>query len=243
MMSLPRLRVNRGDGGDAGSPQASDATPHRGAQVHARADANVSLPRRDRPAPQDETELARRLAAGDVSAIDAITNWLWEPLAAYAFRIVDDQDVAMDIAQEACVRLWEGRGGTPPAALRPYLYRVTRNLALDYLKTRRTRSRLLDRQHGRTRRPTMPDEVLEHARVSARVQRAIQELPERRREVFALTYLRGLSYTEAGEVMGISPKTVQNQMTAALAQLRKALQPLIDERSEHRAKGRSDDAR
>jgi RNA polymerase sigma-70 factor, ECF subfamily len=178
----------------------------------------------------DEAELAGRLLAGDPTALTAITEWLWEPLAAYAYRIVEDVDSARDIAQEACVRLWEGRGQASPRSVRPYLFRIVRNLALDQLKTRRTRRRLLG-QHdpGRLRRPARPDEVLESDRIAATVQRAIQALPDRRREVFVLTYLRGLSYAEVGEVLGISPKTVQNQMTSALAQLRTVLRPLLDE--------------
>jgi RNA polymerase sigma-70 factor, ECF subfamily len=229
---LPRSRVNSSEG-DEGPPAArpGDHACHRARPVAQRAGAYAGIVSRSDP-PLDEAELVRRLAKGDAGALTIITDWLWQPLAAYAFRIVDDQDVAMDIAQEACVRLWQGRDRTPPNSLRPYLYRIARNLALDHLKTRRSRFRLLNRQrHRPVRRTVAPDEVLERERVSAIVQRAIQEMPDRRREVFTLTYLRGLSYAEVGAVMGISPKTVQNQMTAALAYLRKTLRPLIDERN------------
>jgi RNA polymerase sigma factor (sigma-70 family) len=141
----------------------------------------------------------------------------------------DRFDVAADIAQEALVRLWEGR--KPARSLRGYLFHITRNLALDHMKTKRTRRRLL-RTHGPgdVRRPASPDQVLESEYVSDRVQRAIQDLPQRRREVFSLAYLQGLSYAEVGEIMGISAKTVKNQMASALAQLRQTLRPVFDER-------------
>lgn len=180
----------------------------------------------------DDAELGRKLAAGDPAALTAIARRYWEPLAAYAYRLVEDRDGAMDIAQEACIRLWDRRGHDSPRCLRAYLFRTTRNLALDHLKTKRTRRRLL-RRHApeRTNGPARPDEVLDQDRTAAEVHRAIRDLPERRREVFTLAYLGGLTYAEIGEVMGISPKTVQNQMTAALAQLRAALRPLLDERA------------
>lgn len=102
---------------------------------------------------------------------------------------------------------------------------------MDHLKSRRTRQRLLNtRQSDCAAAPAAPDEVLEQEHLSERVQRAIQELPERRREVFSLAYLQGFSYAEVAEIMGISPKTVHNQMSAALSQLREALRPLIEER-------------
>lgn len=186
--------------------------------------------------PHDEAELARRLAAGDVDALTAVSEWLWESLAAYAYRIVDDRDTAADIAQEACVRLWNGRTSSPAKSIRPFLFRITRNLALDHIKTRRTRRRLL-RLHESARPRVAAPRDLDRDRVSRSVQSAIQDLPERRREVFSLAYLRGLSYAEVGEVMGISPKTVHNQMTAALAQLREVLRPLIEERRGNQTEG------
>lgn len=198
-------------------------------------DATARIPSRERAAPRDEAELARRLAAGDPSALTEISAWLWEPIAAYAYRLLEDRDAAMDVAQESCLRLWDRRGRDPPQCIRAYLFRTARNLALDQLKTRRTRIGLL-RHHasGRPRGPAWPDEALQCNRVATEVQRAIQELPERRREVFSLTYLQGLSYGEVAEILAISPKTVQNHMTSALAQLRDTLRPLLEERREER---------
>lgn len=189
------------------------------------------LPSRAPELPADEAELARRLASGDEDALTAVAEWLWHPLAAYAYRIVEDSDTATDIVQEALVRLWEARRRERPKSLRAYLFHITRNLALDHVKTGRTRLRLLrERGESPLGRQAAPDEVLEREDVYRRVHGAIQELPLRRREVFTLVYLRGLSYAEVGEVMGISRKTVENQMTAALSQLRRVLRPLMEER-------------
>lgn len=223
----------RGRGREAEARRAARSASGRG---RGRQPDICCVPSREVAPPEDEAELAHRLAASDVNALTAIAEWLWEPLAAYAYRIVGDHDAARDVAQEACVRLWEGRSRTRPSLLRPYLFRITRNLALDHVKVDRTRKRLL-RQHALdcAPRPPAPDEVLERERVTEPVQRAIQDLPERRREVFVLAYLRGLSYVEIGEVMGISPKTVQNHMTAALSELRTSLRPLIEERKQSRA--------
>lgn len=225
MSILPIARANvdatnRGDAPDSTGP-----------------DGLLRVTSREPVSPADEADLARALAAGDADALTAVAQWLWEPLAAYAFRILEDRDAAMDVAQDACLRLWNRRGRDAPRSIRAYLFRVARNLALDQLKTGDTRRRLLGRHDpDRNRRPARPDEVLRGDRITDEVQRAIQALPERRREVFALGYLQGLTYAEVGEVLGISPKTVQNHMSAALAQLRDTLRPLLDDRHD------SDDA-
>jgi RNA polymerase sigma-70 factor (ECF subfamily) len=177
-----------------------------------------------------EAELALMLAEGDPESLDQLIRWFWEPLASYAYRLVADRDAAMDIAQETFVILWEGRERIAPRSLRAYLFRITRNRALDQLKTRRTRRRLLKSYDAHRSRPATPEDVFERDRVSDQVELAIRTLPERRREVFVLAYLKGLSYSEVADVLGISPKTVQNQMSAALSQLRELLSPLIRER-------------
>jgi len=202
---------------------------HAGVERVERPPHATPLARATKPPPAEEAELVRRLAAGDEDALTAISEWLWASLAAYAYRIVDDRDVAADIAQDALVRLWVRRRST--TSLRGFLFRITRNLALDHVKTRRTRNRLL-RAHGFEGgdKPLAPDEVLERDALAEHVQRAIQALPERRREVFALAYLHAFSYAEIGEIMSISSKTVKNQMSAALSQLRSSLRPILDER-------------
>lgn len=218
------------------APRSGDHVPYRARSEAPSPKTHGGVTSRGSSPLHDEADLVRRLSEDDPDALTVIADWLWQPLASYAYRLVDDEDVAMDVAQETCLRLWQGRGRTLPNALRPYLFRIARNLCLDYLKTRRARVRLLSRQqHRHVRRVIAPDEALARERVSSTVQRAIQELPERRREVFTLAYLHGLKYSEVSTIMNISPKTVQNQMTAALAQLRKKLSPLIDEQNDDTA--------
>lgn len=205
--------------------RAQDSDPDAGEMPDAH-----RVPIRDIRPPLSEADLALRLSESDPDALNHLVNWLWKPLVSYAYRLVNDRDVAMDIAQEACVRIWRNRRRAMPNALRAYVFRVVRNLALDHLKTQRTRSDLL-RQHGvpTQSRPVTPEEALERAGVFEQVEDAIQSLPLRRREVFVLAYLKGLSYTEVADVLGIAPKTVHNQMSAALAELRKRLGSLIGE--------------
>lgn len=183
--------------------------------------------RRDAPL-EGEVELLRRLRAGDRDALTAISHWMWDSLAAYAFRLLEDRDAACDVAQEALLRLWESRN-SPLRSLRPFLYRVTRNLAFDQLRARRKRGLLLQTIPPVARQPVRPDELLEEDRRAHVVNTAIQALPRRRREVFVLAYLRGLTYAEIAEIMKISPKTVQHQMSAALMELRRSLRPLIEQ--------------
>lgn len=177
----------------------------------------------------DEVEVMRRLASGDTAALQQIMDIFWDPLGAYASRVLDDVDGAKDVVQTAFVRLWDRRADWRPGSLRSYLFRLTRNLALDAIRAERARAQR-QRAKGMALAPSprTPAEALESDHVRTQVDRAIQALPYRRREVFTLAYLQGLSYRQIAEIMGISNKTVGNQMTNALAELRVALAPLLE---------------
>lgn len=181
----------------------------------------------------DEIEVMRRLASGDTAALQQIMEIFWKPLSAYASRLMDDMDAANDVTQSAFIRLWDRRAEWRPGSLRSYLFRLTRNLALDAIREQTARNRR-ERSNSRETRPKprTPAELFERDEVGAQVDRAIQSLPRRRREVFTLAYLHGLSYRQIGEIMGISTKTVGNQMTAALSELRAALASLVDSQAE-----------
>ncbi len=66
---------------------------------------------------------------------------------------------------------------------------------------------------------------VQESELRAAARDAVEALPRRRREIFRLVRQRGLSYREAAETLGISPKTVANQMSLAMNNLRSALEP------------------
>ena len=156
--------------------------------------------------------------------MDELLREFWEPLVSYAQEIVSGRDQAEDVVQEVILRIWERRNDwTPTDRLQTFLYRATRNEALN---ERRTRHRFLDRI--KIPRPTAPDpaEVSEEALLARNVRAAIDDLPTRRREIFILARFHGQSHREIAEILDISPQTVSNPMSPALTQLRTALQAI-----------------
>lgn len=183
------------------------------------------------PEELDEPALVRALAAGEAGALETLISHYWGSLTSYAARIVDDAELAEDVVQRMFVALWTGRRTWSPRSVAAYLFRCTRNLALDELRSRDSRH---ERERGSsradTRHPSLPDAVLAESRLAEIVDSAIQELPERRREAFVLAYLKQLTYAEVAEVMGVSTKTVGHHVSAALAELRKSLGPVVTDR-------------
>ncbi|NIP59630.1 MAG: RNA polymerase sigma-70 factor [Gemmatimonadetes bacterium] len=168
-----------------------------------------------------------RIRHGHRGSLRILVDRYWSSLVGYAAGFVGGRDPAKDVVQDSFIRLWMKRddwnsGGSVSA----YLYRIVRNLSLNARRDQRTARRhddLCGVTRAREDPPRRPDEALEAASLRAEVEAAIEALPERRREVFVLSRFHGLTHREIAEAMEISPQTVSNQMTAALAELRSTL--------------------
>lgn len=142
---------------------------------------------------------------------------LYLPLGMYALRIVGDVDCAEDLVQEAFMKVWQASAeGGDVTNIKGYLYMTVRNLCFSYLRQRRD-------MEGSEMIPELDDDAVDTSERDAAVWRAIDGLPDKCREIFLLSKRDGLSNQEIADELGISLKTVKNQMTKAFGRLREAL--------------------
>ena len=169
---------------------------------------------------------------GDERAFEEMFRAYYPQLCRFAAEYVDSANRARDLVQDVFLRIWDRRAEwTVRRSLRAYLYRAVRNRALNAVRHRDTRH---DAQEdleyttdGRERR-TAADAVHAGA-LSEEVDDAIQNLPERRRTAFLLHRRHGFTYKEIACAMGITPKTVENQIGRALKALRDELAPIFSQ--------------
>ena len=163
-------------------------------------------------------ELIQRAATGDRSAFEDLYQRYARPVFGLALRRLGDRGRAEDAVQETFASIWRSassyRPDRGPGA--PWLYAVARNA-------------IVDRARARNEIPSdIPDEPTpdpgpgdraEQGWIAWRVHRALEELPEREREVLALAYRSGLSQSEVAEFLDIPLGTVKTRTRAALAKL------------------------
>ncbi|MCY4574029.1 MAG: sigma-70 family RNA polymerase sigma factor, partial [Gemmatimonadetes bacterium] len=104
--------------------------------------------------------------------------------------------MARDIVQETFIQVWERRRAwTPRGSARAYLFRIARHLVIDEKRRQRVRRRWQKRQGQQdSPRAATPAEELDAQLLAEALESAVTALPNRRREVFELIVLRGLSY-------------------------------------------------
>lgn len=144
-------------------------------------------------------------------------------LVRYAEGILGENGNGEDVVQETFFRLWiRRREVTASGSLRAFLYTLTRNAAIDE-RRRCTRRAAVAQAAGTPPSPLTPLEAAARSELAHAAATAVSALPARRRDVFLLGRLKGLTYREIAAAMGVSPQTVANQMSAALRSLRQAL--------------------
>jgi len=172
--------------------------------------------------------LLDRLRDGDRDAFDALFRTYYGRLVGLAGSMLRDAAAAEEIAQDVMLELWRRREAlTLTASVQAYLFRATRNRALNYLRHQRIAQRAEPFAADEMAPAPPADRETVQGEIDAALRDAVAALPARCREVFELSRVHGLAYLEIAEAMDISVKTVEAQMGKALRALRERLAPWL----------------
>lgn len=172
----------------------------------------------------DERELLARIRQGDEAAFDAIFRAQYPALVGMAEGMLRGRAVAEEIVQDVMLELWRRRESLPvEESLRAYLFRATRNRALNHLRHSRVEREGQPHAASPTAEPATAPSTLVEEEIDLALREAMNDLPDRCREVFELSRVHGLRYAEIASALGISVKTVEAQMGKALRILRERL--------------------
>lgn len=173
-----------------------------------------------------ENALFNRIHQGDMEAFDKLFLAYYGELCRFAYTFLKDFDDSEEIVQRMFFRLWENRRTLiEPEKEKSYLYKAVYN---EYLKHRRSES-VRARYHLSyiLNRNDDDEETASYQHVFPLLNKAIDKLPEKCRQIFILNKLEGLTQKEISEYLDISVKTVENQVAIAVSKLREELKPYL----------------
>ena len=170
-----------------------------------------------------ESRLVAAARSGDSAAFAELIRSYDRPLRALAFRLLEDASAMDDVLQDSYVKAYrslrtfggESRFGT-------WLYRIVYNTCLDELRRRA--------RHQQVPLESVPDradpvDLAAAASTRATLEQALASLPAELRAVALLVDADGMSYDDAGDILGLPPGTVASRLHRARAVLRPALRP------------------
>ena len=140
------------------------------------------------------------------------------------YRMIPDSNLAEDLAQDVFCDLWNKRAHLKiTTSLKAYLSKSAVNKTLNHIRKKKIVSGEYDMNILENIHVAKLNDPLEYAELQDYINCAINKLPSKRRIVFMLSRFEEYSYKEISEELGISTKTVENQISKALKALRKAM--------------------
>nr|WP_299073172.1 RNA polymerase sigma-70 factor [uncultured Allomuricauda sp.] len=168
--------------------------------------------------------LIGKLKQGDIHAYEYLFDHYYDWLCNYIFKLSGNRNLSKDIVQDVMVRIWEKRNQINiKSSIKSYLFKSCHNQFLMHVRREKKQPDLLDKIRWDTIYNSyfekQEDDVYPKT-ARLKLDELLDKLPPKCKEIFIMHKLERRKYREIAEDMGISIKTVENQMSKALRIIR-----------------------
>lgn len=174
-----------------------------------------------------EVEWIYALKDGNLWAFNELFDRYGKRLHRFAIAYLKSTENAEEIVQDVFLKIWNNRKDlSPDKSFESYLFTIAKNGILNTIRKSKSQQAYLNFTILHPGKDVLLDEELDFNELERAYSNAVDQLSPRRKEIFLLSRVHSLSNAEIAERMNISSKTVENQMTSALAEIRKNLRTL-----------------
>lgn len=170
-------------------------------------------------------QVTATLGRTDEKVFEEVFKTHFKALHSYAYTILKDDAIAEEMVQNVFFKLWEKKEQLDiQTSLKAYLYKAVYHESLNYLKHQKVKSvHQAYAMHSTDHTSNLAEKKLLQGELENKLQMAMNDLPEQCRTIFQLSRFEELKYREIADTLGLSIKTVENQMGKALKILRSKL--------------------
>jgi len=166
-----------------------------------------------------------KLKEGDHQAFEEVFVTYFRNVKYFIFSFIKSEKDSEELAQDVFLKIWENyRSIDPEKSFDSYLYTITRNIVFNYLKHKTVENSYNEYAYfSKSEFAHDPEKILYAKEIELLIEMAVEQMPERRREIYQLSRHKELSNEEISQVLGISKKTVENQLSLAMNELKKVI--------------------
>lgn len=173
----------------------------------------------------NESKQIKKLRKGEISAFEKLYSFYSKKVYNYIIRYIDIIEDAEEIVQEVFLAVWKNRETIKTdEPFASYLFGISRNKINTYLRKEIYGKASFEYLYENNRELSfVTEETIQFNELQKSLEKIINELPLRRKEIFILGKINGLTYKQISEKLDISENTVDTQMRAALNFVRSKL--------------------
>lgn len=164
----------------------------------------------------------RKIQQGNIKEFENLFRKLYPDLCHYAYRFLKDMDSAEEIVQDLFYNYWKNKERIEiKTSLKSYLYQATKNKCLKVIEHNNVKDKYA--KEMLSQQPYEAEETsqtIENEELSEIIEKTLNQLPDRCREIFIMSRFDGLKYNEIAEKLSVSIKTVEANMGKALRHFR-----------------------
>lgn len=177
----------------------------------------------------NEKDLIVRLKNGDQNAFELLFHFYYPGLVMYSTQFTADRMEAEEIVQNFFVRFWQRHQQIIPSdSLKSYLFLSVKNGSLNFLKHKKIEEKYIRSMTELSNNHLVYDPDLYIAsELQEKIKNAIDLLPEKCREIFIMSRMRGMKNEEIAVELNLSKRTVETQISKALKVLRVELKDYV----------------
>lgn len=172
----------------------------------------------------EDKDLYIKLRAGDEQAFQTLFRKYYSSLCRFAHQFLKDREQAEEAVQDMFVKIWEKRETLNiDTSVKNYFFRSIRNHCLNQIQHEKIKKQYETRMLDLARQETETEPFFLEVDLIRRIEKSIDSLPPKRKEIFRLNREEGMKYKEIAETLDLSIKTIEAQMGLALKHLREEL--------------------
>lgn len=176
-----------------------------------------------------EKDLIVRLKYGDQTAFELLFHFYYPGLVMFSTQFTADRNEAEEIVQDFFVRFWQRHDQISLTdSLKSFFFLSVKNSSLNFLKHKKVEEKYIRKMTEMADRHLAYDpDLYVDSELQEKVKQAIDLLPEKCREVFMMSRLRGMRNDDIATELNISKRTVETQISKALKVLRVELKDYV----------------
>lgn len=174
--------------------------------------------------PNTNMLLLKEFKKGNQKAYKKLFEMYWESMYTNAKSIVMDENIAKDIVQDIWLNLWQKRAHSEIKNFEGYIFKSVRYGCYKYLRDNKFNTVQIQAIESLEFK-VAPEVENQHNLVSTQlvIERSLLDLPPRCRQIFKLSRMEAASNDEIASRLGISKRSVENQMSIAIKSIRQNL--------------------
>jgi RNA polymerase sigma-70 factor (ECF subfamily) len=171
-----------------------------------------------------ESIYLQRLGEGDHASFDALFRLYQPKVKTFLMGFVKDEEEVSDMTQDIFFKIWTNRKSiSHVSSFKSYLFRMAQNMVYDYFEHNMVKETYEKGLSGKIYYAESMEDDLYAKELELLIDIVVEQMPEQRKRIFNMSRKEGLKNEEIANQLQINKRTVENHITQALSDLRKAV--------------------